>query len=284
MSEAIELVAVAESEIRKLYAQYVTAAGHTATARNALKTAQDEGFEGQEDMLEKAADMAHKAAWSGELIDAAIAKANSGRNDTEIATLRRFASELALAMSPTIRGHLPLVFRSAKAAWNTEEQKAADAKAKKEKAPERPCKMLWSRRYQMLVDLLRKRGKGFEFPDAASVVAYATANDPAHDPEKVARKIKSMEKNVKQFFDDFPDEYLGKIVKAFAFLDEKKLAAARVKKLAEMQGGGVEVPPPSNLRTATGEVKPTPEPTPAASEAPSGIDIAATLGEANAQA
>ena len=135
-------------------------------------------------------------------------------------TLGTLASEVKNAAHPLTRAHAQTIVDVVNNLWD-------DADADKE-GPH-PLKACFARRYHAYTGLFKQAAAGSLYATEASVLAYARANDPAHDAERVLKKLQGIVAQLTELHHDFQDEDIGMCIDTLNKLTSADLERARVK-------------------------------------------------------
>jgi hypothetical protein len=143
-----------------------------------------------------------------------------------VKTLQTFSGEAKRAMHPAVRDDFADILAVRDEAWQAE----VDALAIDKAAP-CPIKKWAKRRYHALVYLLREAADGNWLTTTDEVVAYATANDPDLNAEKMFAKVESLREQLQELYATFPVDDFGVAIDALNEVTKAHMEVARNQKL-----------------------------------------------------
>jgi hypothetical protein len=152
---------------------------------------------------------------------------NAQPNDRAAKSLATFLSEMRQVADPKVRDRFPTILAAVETAWDAEaNDKAAELPT--------PIRKWQSRKYHALVSVLRavKDGKA-NIVQPSDVVAYAEANDPDHNAERVAKRLEALANTLHGIFVDFGNEDIYRAQQYVASITVEDLLTSRKVKLAE---------------------------------------------------
>jgi hypothetical protein len=235
MSNRIDDIA---REIYRATADFNIAEAERKDLSELLDAKKDEVTSTRESVLGKIAKLSSAGNWTLKEIKSATKKVMDMHNDERTKrTLATLVSELRLAAHPNTRDKVAGLIDLRDRAWEAEVQAH-----KADKSTPTPLRKFAGRKYHLLTRMLGEAENENYFTTVGQVVAWAKANDPGLDAEKVHKKIQEYREKLAAFLEQFPDDDLiaavdllnkvteATLVNAHATLtpkpDPRKLAAA----------------------------------------------------------
>jgi hypothetical protein len=186
--------------------------------------------------------VAHAEAWTDAEIAQAVGKVGkmSNNNDSATKTLGVFVSEMKQFASPKVRADFPTTLGALQAAWLAEQDMLAGMEAEERKTADTPIKTFKPRIYHLVIECARriKDGKLIAPTCIEDVIAWARANDPRNDEERVKKAIAASIAKLEEMLGNFGLAGLPDVKLATDFLKSlsaKDLLAARTKMLADAE-------------------------------------------------
>jgi hypothetical protein len=164
----------------------------------------------------------------------ALAGKMGNSQDSTSKTIGVFISEMKTFAHPKVRENFPVILAACQDAWQAEQDALACVdSAEDRKAIDTPVKKYKSRIYHLVTDIARQvKADKLTVAGAQDVVAWAVANDPDHDEDKIKGRLDALVGQVDAIFADFGLEELKVAADYLRTVTAKELLEARKVMLA----------------------------------------------------
>lgn len=170
--------------------------------------------------------------WDEESLDAAVqmAKKLPGSNNAQTKNaVGVFCSQVKVCAMPRVRAYFPTLASAIELAWDAETTAVDLAKAAKEDRPPTPLRDFVSRKYELILTACRRINDGDKLilDTTDDVIAWAKANDPSKDAERVAKRIRALAQQLHEFYQEFPHSAIMDAKKSIGSVKASDLVRAR---------------------------------------------------------
>lgn len=237
-------IAYISDQIKNALPEFFATTIAAATAKAAAAEASGLAWGARGEVLLTLAGMSAQGEWSeGEIGKACFALTKTYNDTTNLKNLQNFLAEAKRAMLPKVRHHASFLATLCSEAWEAEEMS--------DPGDDRPVRRAFGRKYAMILRAFSLAASGTLLTTQEDIAEWARQNDPRHDAEKVAKKLKTMRDQCDAFFGEFPAEGFQHVKEYLEGLNETTLMEARKAKILRERGAiaeapsfGVATPPP----------------------------------------
>ena len=194
-----------------------------AEARDLATQARDGAMGAREAMLITVAKISADAQLTkGDVDRVATLVANQNNDKDRKKTIATLCAEIKNAAHPSVRNHVPSLVSEINDAWAIEQEAF-----KADKSAPRPLAALFKRRYHVMTGVFKQVAMGNLLLTGDAIVAYARANDPNLDAEKIHKRLASLIGQLQDFHHDFAHEDIGLAIDVLTKITAPELAKVR---------------------------------------------------------
>jgi hypothetical protein len=199
------------------------------------------------DIMSQVAGMSSAGSWtSGEVEKAcqhAAKMSNAAPEDRSAKTVATFISEMRNVASPKVRDKFADILRVCNDVWQAEQDDYDNAEKEDKKNVPMPVRKWRTRKYHLISQIARDvRADKFTDISPSGLIAYAIANDPDHDAERIERRLKAMRDQLQAMYDDFAYDDFKTMVDFIADATAEVLKASRNEMLARSEPAQAPIP------------------------------------------